>query len=328
MRKLRLFVLYPLLAIVIIVAGALSYVSFALPDVGPAPDIKVEITPERVERGRYLVENVALCTDCHAHRDMTKFAGPRVAGTEGAGGEVFDTEVGYFTAKNITPAKLGDWTDGEIYRAITAGVNKDGDALFPIMPWANYAQLSDEDIYAMIAYIRTLPPVEGEMEPSTTKFPMNFIINLMPTVSERGARPDTADKIAYGKYVITMASCGDCHTPMEQGKPVAGMQYAGGMEFKLPSGDVVRSANITPDKETGIGNLSREEFIAKFKKYADSTYTPHAVDPGSFNTIMPWIQYAGMKESDLGAIYDYLMSLEPVNHLPERFTPAAAMASK
>jgi mono/diheme cytochrome c family protein len=129
------------------------------------------------------------------------------------------------------------------------------------------------------------------------------------------------DSVAYGRYLVTAASCGDCHTMMEKGTPVEGMAFAGGMEFHLPAG-VVRTANITPDEETGIGSWPREMFIARFKEYAGPEATIIDTAAMKRQTVMPWTQYAGMTEQDLGAIYAYLRTRIPVKHLVETYTPA------
>src|SRR5476651_20659 len=117
--------LYLVIAVLVIIIGAVGYVSFFLPNVGKPENITVEKTPARIERGKYLATSVTVCIDCHSTRDWTKYAGPIVAGTEGMGGERFDQRVGFpgvFYSKNITPYSLSGWTDGEIFRTITTGV--------------------------------------------------------------------------------------------------------------------------------------------------------------------------------------------------------------
>ncbi len=307
----------------VVIAAALIYLKTALPNVGPALDLKVEATPERIERGRYLAHHVAVCIDCHSTRDWGVFSGPLVDGTWGKGGEVFDERFGFpgaFYAKNITPAGVGQWTDGELYRAITAGVSKDGHALFPIMPYPNYGQMPDEEIYAIIAYIRTLTPIQNDVPPAKPSFPMNFIMNTIPKKGTPGIIPDKTNPVQYGKYITTSAGCADCHTRQDHGKPVPGMDFAGGFAFPLGGGGVVRSTNITPDMETGIGKWSKEDFIRRFKAYSDSGYVAEKVEPRAFNTIMPWIMYTGMTEEDLGAIYEYLRTVPVVSNNVAKFT--------
>jgi len=94
---------------------------------GKAEDLKLEYTPERIERGRYLATAVSVCMDCHSTRDWSKFSGPLKEGTLGKGGDRFDHSVGMpgvFYSKNITPAGIGRYTDGELFRTITTGVTK------------------------------------------------------------------------------------------------------------------------------------------------------------------------------------------------------------
>ncbi|HYE56562.1 MAG TPA: cytochrome C, partial [Chitinophagaceae bacterium] len=145
-----------LLVILVAVAGLAAYVKFALPDTGPAPDMKVEITPERVKRGEYLANTVMVCMDCHSTRNWNVFSAPPVPGTLGKGGEKFDQTMGFpgtYYSANITPAGIGNWTDGEIFRAITTGVRKNGKPIFPVMPHHNYGKLDAEDIKSVIAYL-------------------------------------------------------------------------------------------------------------------------------------------------------------------------------
>jgi len=292
MKTLKRVLLSLVIIIAVLVIGLLAYVNIALPRVSDAPDIDIEVTQERVTRGEYLANSVAACIDCHSMRDYSKFAGPITPGTFAAGGERFDQTIGLpgsYTSKNLTPFYLGDWTDGEIFRAITAGVNKDGKALFPIMPYLNYAQMDKEDIYAIIAYLRSLEPKENDIPESKSDFPMSLIVNTIPKDAELSSRPEKSDKIAYGKYITTMASCIDCHTMAEKGEYNMDMLMAGGMEVKFPSGGTLISANITPHNETGIGSWTVDQFIARFKSYEDSAYKSPTVAPNSFNTIMPWL---------------------------------------
>jgi mono/diheme cytochrome c family protein len=305
-----------LLFLVVLVGLGVGYFFFRFPDVGPAPAIRVEATPERLTRGAYLANHVTLCTDCHAHRDWDQFAGPIVPGTEGAGGERFDEAMGFpgdIHAPNITPAALGGWTDGEIIRAITSGVSRDGTALFPVMPYPSYRLMTEEDVYSVTAYLRTLPSVEHAVPERKLHFPVNLLVRTMPAEWTPSAPISPNDRLAYGRYLATIAECAFCHTPMEGGRRVEGMDLAGGFEFQMPSG-LVRSPNLTPDVETGIGSWTEEAFIARFKIYDGPDGQRITAEEAGFNTPMPWIQYAGMTEEDLGAIFTYLRSVKPIRN--------------
>lgn len=324
MKTLVKVLVYVVLILIVLVVGSLAYIKLALPNVGEAPDLKIEATDMRIERGRYLAHHVMVCIDCHSQRDWTLFSGPPMDGTWGQGGERFAQEFGFpgkFVASNITPANLGSWTDGEIFRAVTSGVGKDGRPLFPIMPHLSYGQLDEEDIYSVIAYIRTLSPIQNVTEPSKADFPMNFILHTIPQKPNFRKRPATTDLIEYGKYLVTAASCFDCHTRQEKGQFV-GKPFAGGFEFPMPDGSKVISANITPHPTSGIGNWTEEQFIRRFKMYSDSNYVVPKVAPGEFQTIMPWVMYSGMNEEDLRAMYQYLRTLEPQDENYPRFVTA------
>lgn len=304
------------------IGAVLVYAKTFLPNVGPAPDITIEITPKRLDRGRYLANHVALCIDCHSIRDWNKFGAPPKKDMLGAGGEVFKREWGFpgiYWARNITPYGVGTWTDGELFRAITTGVSKDGSALFPIMPYHTYGQMEKEDVYSIIAYIRTLKPISHDLPESVSDFPFNFIINTIPKKADFSRKVDKTDKVAYGEYLSI--GCIECHTPAEKGQIIPELSFSGGREFSLPSKGIVRSSNITFDKKTGLGNWTKKMFIDKFMHYGDSSYTAEYVAENEFNTVMPWSMYSGLTESDLSAIYSYLKTVNILENEVVKFTP-------
>lgn len=309
----------------VVAMGLATFINFNYPKVSPAPKIVINSTPILIERGRYLANNVAVCVDCHSTRDWSYLSGPIKKGSEGKGGEIFPKEFGFpgtFYSKNITPAALAGWTDGEIYRAIVSGVNKDNNAFFPVMPYHNYGRMDKEDILAIIAYLRTLKPVENQVKQSEADFPFSIILKTLPKDPQHQTRPDTTDLVKYGQYIFNASACSECHTKQDKGEPIPGMEMAGGFEFPMTGGTLI-SANLTPDKETGIGNLSKEAFISKFTFYRTAEARRIPASKEGYNTIMPWTMYAGMTDHDLGAIYTYLMTLKPVKNQIVKFTPKA-----
>lgn len=253
--------------LVLVVGGGMAWLYVGLPDVGPPPDITVEGTAEQVERGRYLAHHVSLCMDCHSQRDWSRYSGPISEGTMGAGGEVFPREFGFpgtFYSRNITPHNLGDWSDGEIYRLITTGVTREGEPIFPVMPYPGYSRMDPDDVHSIIAYLRTLEPKVNEVPASEPDFPMNLIMRTIPQPAQPMERPSPGDTAAYGEYLVTIAGCQDCHTPVQQGSFIDSLFMAGGRTFEMPFG-TVRSSNITPHPETGIGRWDQQQFVARFK---------------------------------------------------------------
>lgn len=177
MKKILKIVGWGLGVVMLVIAAGLGYLFLKYPDAGLVPTLTVQATPERLARGAYLANHVSVCIDCHSTRNWEHFSPPPMAGTEGKGGELFDESLGFpgtIYAHNMTPAALGSVNDGVVYRAITTGVDKNGKAMFPLMPYQHINLMSEEDILSIIAYIWTLKPIEDGPPLTTLKFPMNL----------------------------------------------------------------------------------------------------------------------------------------------------------
>jgi cytochrome c len=315
-----------LLILLILVGCTYLYIRYALPKIPPVPEIVINPRDSSlVRRGEYLANHVAICIDCHSPRDVTYFSWPNVKGQLGAGGPFLSQKLGYTFpgvsfAPNITPANLGSWSDGELYRLITTGIDKDGKTKNHAMPFENFSHLDPSDAKAIISYIRTLPAIKNTPA-GVTK--INFFHSLYNRTISRKVEPIYLDKlktaIDSGQYLVTIASCNDCHTPKKWLEiDDTTRRLSGGMEFPLPTGGFVYSANLTPD-ESGLQAWTEEAFVKKFKDYRDSGAI-HKVSQNSFNTFMPWSDYVGMTEKDLKAIYAYLRSIKPVYNPVVHFT--------
>lgn len=321
-------VMWILGAIVVLIGGTFAFVIVKKPAMATPSATKVEITAERLQRGKYIFENLASCEDCHSQRDMSRFSGPIEPGTTGRG-FVWPAEVGLpgkVVSPNITSdieTGIGSWTDGEILRAMREGVSKDGRALFPFMPYSYFRSMSDEDAYSVVAYLRRLPPIKSKMSVTELKFPVSFFIKFEPQPLKGGVQaPGKANRLGYGRYVATLGGCVICHTQMEKGKPLEGMEFAGGQDFTVGPW-YVRSANISPDPETGIGKWSEDKFVAKFKGYANLTFESAPKTVQANFTIMPWLAFSQLAEDDLRAVYTYLKSVKEVRHSVEVHPPVA-----
>jgi len=288
------------------------------------PTSNKDSTANAIKRGEYLAHHVAGCVDCHSQRDLTKYSGPVVPGTEGGGGFAFVPGFGLpgtLYGKNITPDNetgIGSWTDDEVLRAVTQGISKNGDTLFPLMPYPVYNRMPKEDLLNIIAYVRTLKPIKNKVQsrqlmvPISVAYPGKY---LQPSI-DANVRPPESDKVKYGEYLVTLSSCVDCHTPVTPQGPDRSRMFTGGHVFDAGHYKVA-SANITPDSTTGIGTWTEEQFVDKFKLYRDKKNWDF--NPGKENTIMPLTEIAGMKDEDLKAIYVYLRSLKPVNNKVEQY---------
>ena len=317
-----------LLVIVALAAIGVSYLALRKPAQRPASAEKIEATPERIARGKYLVHHVSVCIDCHSERTMA-YALPLKPGREGVGGFGGDDQIpfpGVLAASNITPdagTGLGSWTDGEIVRAFREGVDRKGDALFPIMPYTHYREMSDEDAKSVVAYLRTLKAQRYEKPARKLNVPLNFIVKFIPQpLTAAVPAPNPSDRLAYGKYLTQIGACAECHTPKdEKGNPLPGQDFAGGFEMHTPWFRVV-TANITPHPSTFMGRATKDEFIGRFRAFASMTAENAPPAPKGRNTLMPWIAYSGMTDEDLGAIYDYLKTVKPVDKKVNPFPDA------
>ena len=301
----------------LVIAGAVfGYLSIRKPETAAPSNVKVEATPERLKRGEYLFTKLSDCDGCHSERDWSKFGAPAIASRRGVGA-VMPPELGLpgrVVAPNITPdaeTGIGSWTDGEKIRAIREGVSKDGRALFPMMPFTYYRSMSDEDVYSLVAYLNSLPPVKNQLPKSDLDFPVGLMIKGVPKPAGSVPQPDRSDKLKYGEYLVTMAGCRDCHTSMERGQPNLDKAFAGGREFQIGK-LVTYTANITPDETTGIGKWDEQRFVDKFHGYANFYANGSPAANQTNFTLMPWPSMSQIDEADLRAIYAYLRTVKSV----------------
>ncbi len=313
-------VLILLLVIIVVAGGALCYLYLHRPAQVEPVSIKVPMTPERIARGKFIFDNLADCGGCHSQRDFSKVAGPVVPSGEGRGNLLSDFLKGLpgtVAAPNITndpDTGIGLWSDGEKIRAIRDGVDNTGRALFPMMPYPSYRKMSDEDVQSVVAYMNSLPPLKNRLPATKLNFPVGLFIKFVPQPAGAVPPPDRADSVKYGEYLAAIGSCGDCHTPIDNGRPVAAKTLAGGRVFATTAGTVV-SANITPDMETGIGKWSEEYFQKKFYDYKEyaANGPPPLPGPQAF-TLMPWLGLSQLPPSDLSAMYAFLRTVKPVHN--------------
>lgn len=260
-----------------------------------------------VEKGTYLAE-ITGCIGCHTPIDER---GQPVPGMVGAGGYPFPLgEQGTVFTKNITPHEetgVGGWTDEELKAAITTGVSPDGLHQHPIMPYFFFNKMAEDDLNAIVAWIRSLPPIENEV-------PRNEILQVgpIPRVDAPATAPDPADTEARAEYLFTaLLACNDCHTPLdpETQTPVQDKYFAGGQPYEGPWG-IVYAANITPHGETGIGDWSDAEIERIFRA---------GIRPdGRAVVLMPWIDYKNLTADDMQAVIYYLRNSVPAveNEVP------------
>lgn len=258
-----------------------------------------------VERGRYLVETIAGCGNCHTPK------GPNAPppGKTLAGGHVLvDSPAFTAIASNITPDRetgIGGWTDDQLFLAIREGKRPDGSLIGPPMPFGFYRDLADDDVRAMIAYLRTVPPVRNVAAKSI------YHIKLPPAYGPPVGiltAPSKSDKVAYGAYLAgPVGHCIACHTPMLASGAGRDMAHAGagGQVFNSYAGAAV-AANITGSKPSGLGNWSDAQIERAIR-------TGISADGRKLVPVMPFASYNGISVDDMAALIAYVRSLPAVD---------------
>lgn len=318
MFKKAILALSALLALAAV--GFAGFVFLARPLSRAPLQVTAPSSPEILAPGEYLAHTRG-CVDCHSERDFTRYGGPPKT-PFGAKGYCFDKGVGVpgvVCAPNLTSDKetgIGAWTDGEILRAMREGVSRDGRPLFPLMPYGDLKDLSDEDALAIVAYLRTLPAVSYKAPSPKLDFPLPIVIRFIPKpLAGAVTAPAKADTAAYGRYLTSTMGCTFCHTTVDsQMQPIPGREWAGDNEFRGPWG-VGRSANLSPH-ETGLGDRTKENFIGLFRAFGN---VEGELPKGAQNTVMPWPEYNKLTDEDLGIIYDCLKMQKPIAHVVDKF---------
>ncbi|MBR1172939.1 c-type cytochrome [Bradyrhizobium sp. KB893862 SZCCT0404] len=258
-----------------------------------------------LERGAYLVGSVMVCHNCHTPRGPQ---GLDLSRALSGGSQVFDEPAFKVSGSNITPDKdtgIGNWSDAELKRFLVSGIKPDGTRAAPIMPTEFYTVLTARDLDALAAYLRSVPAIRHE-----TPAP-EYRIALKPEVptyaGKQASEQELADKLARGRYLLTIAHCLECHTPEGPSAvhDFAGASGKGGRTFRGPWGESV-SPNITPDPAAGLGQWSDDEIKRAITQGI-------ARDGHKLKPPMAYAAYASMTAQDLDAIVAFLRTLPARN---------------
>jgi len=274
----------------------------------PYPDIHASSDPAIIARGRYLVNGPAYCSACHGQIDPATGAPVLEIEPWLVGGLAFHLPIGTIYARNLTPDEatgIGRYTDPEVARVLRSGVSPSGRVTLPFMP---FADLSDEDLTAIVSYLRSRPPIEHAVPANDInligRMAKAFFLEPRGPTRPIRAQVPRGPTAEYGEYLANaVANCGGCHTKSNRRTGAAeGVSFAGGstVESRTSPGTKFVTPNLTPDPETGRTSAwTEDQFVARFKNAAP-TASP-----------MPWDQFKNLSEDDLRALYRYLRSLPP-----------------
>ena len=254
-----------------------------------------------VERGKYLVDTVMTCHNCHTPMGPN---GPQFDKAL-SGGLRFDEPPFDVTAPNITPDRatgIGAWSDADIKKALQEGIKPNGAQMAEVMPTTFYKILTPSDLDGIVAYLRSLPAVSNKVRDPVYK--MKIPHQVFPGAEKPMPEADMSDKVKRGFYLVTIAHCLECHTPF--GPPGTGVDFGnslgkGGREFPGPWGKSV-SRNITSSKTNGLGDWTDAEIKRAIT---------HGVrkDGTKLKPPMGFPYYAKMTDGDVDAVVAYLRTL-------------------
>ena len=298
-------------ALFVVLAVIITFTIGWRPFIGPraraTTNRQFERTPERLARGKYLVEGLLGCEGCHTPSDWTQHGAPHIPGKEFSGQELaLEGFPGTAIAPNITPdveTGAGNWSDDQVARAVREGIKHDGTMIFPLMPYTDYKNLSDEDLASVVVYVRSVPAIRQHQANTKIIFPVNYLVRGVPEPITEPVPPPATDQLSRGKYLVRLG-CG-CHNAVEK------LPYAGGEGLSGPWGNVV-SANITPDA-SGISYYDEATFVTALR----TGY----VGARKLNSIMPFGTFKNLADDDLKAMYAYLRTVAPMKHRVDNTLP-------
>ncbi len=313
------------LAVVVLAGGFATKVAIdGVPKYPPGKiDLKVESTPERVARGKRYVQT--LCATCHMDPTTRKLTGKQMLDAP--------KEFGTLFSRNITkhPDKgIGGWTDGELAYLLRTGIRRDGQYLPPYM--VKLPHLSDEDLYSIIAFLRSDDPLvapeavdpPGKTKASfLTKLLSHVVFKPLPYPTEKIVAPAITDKVAYGRYLVAALDCFACHSAdfktMNVFEPEKSAGFLGGGNPMLGvNGNVVRSANLTPDEATGIGKWTETDFVRALR---------HGFRPDNTLVRYPMLSTPELTDEEVGTIYAYLRTVPKLSNKVDRGAPPVPAAN-
>jgi mono/diheme cytochrome c family protein len=315
MKRLLIVVAGVLGAAALLLGAAALYIDRAdLPRYTPAPiDLHVEVTPERVERGRKIAQT--LCVGCHLDNETGALSGHHMPDVP--------PQFGVAYSANITrdpETGIGSWTDGEIAYLLRTGVTRDGRYTPPWM--VKLPLMADEDLKDIIAFLRSDDPLVRPVKHRSPSGKPSFLLKVLcrvafkplPLPSEPIPLPDTQDRVAYGRYLVqARVQCFGCHSAdfakVDELVPEKSAGYLGGGNA-MPdlTGRTVMTSNITPDEETGLGSWSEDDFVRALR---------YGVRPDNSVLVYPMMPFRELSEDEARAIHAYLRTVPKIrNQVP------------
>lgn len=305
--------------VVILVLGFVGYLKLhGMPSYNAAdlhrPNIHVDVTPTRVERGRKIAH--LLCYDCHYNPATNRLSGHGLPEMPKVFGKIY--------SHNITGDKtngIGGWTDGEIMYFLRTGVHKNNEYVPPYMP--KFPNVSEEDVQSIVAYLRSDDSLVAPCNaPDTAEEPSllatflgNFVFKPLPYPTTTIPDPPANNAVAVGKYWTTgVIGCYQCHSAdfktndeMVPEKSVG--FFGGGNQMNDAMGNPIYTANITMEPEHGIGKWTKDMFLHALRD---------GIRPNNTALRYPMARFPELTDSEIVCIYEYLKTVPVLHNAPNR----------
>jgi mono/diheme cytochrome c family protein len=268
-------------------------------------------TPASLERGKNLVFNI--CGGCHYDQEIKKFIGRPLNDLPKIAGKMYSANLTHSLSNGIPP----HYSDAELFYLLKTGISKNG----KFMPYMMRPMMADEDINDIISFLRSDDPAVAAADTTVGKTHINLIgrigirVAAKPQPYNKGVtRPNENDPLEQGKYLVALIGCYHCHS-----KKVLGLNYLepekskgylqGGITLKDPEGKKLWGPNLTPDKETGIGNYTKEDFRKAITE---------GITPSGRKLSPPMPRLSHLTVTQIEALYTYLKSRPAVHHTVKR----------
>jgi mono/diheme cytochrome c family protein len=263
------------------------------------------------KRGKNLAFNI--CAGCHYDYQTNRFTGKSLNDLPKIAGHLYSANL----TQSITHGVSPQYTDAELFYLLKTGIGRDG----KFLPYMMRPMMADEDINDIIVYLRSNDQAVAPTDTTVGRTHINFIgktglrIAAKPQPYNKGVqRPDEKDSISNGRYLVAVIGCYHCHS-----KKVLGLNYLepekskgylqGGIKLKDPEGKRLWGPNLTPDKETGIGNFTKADFRKAVRE---------GIRPDGRKLSPPMEQFRSLTDKQVDAIYAYLQGLKPAHHKVRR----------
>jgi len=297
---------YKLITAVSLLLGTVIIISCKTRFETTKAEYKASVSPAALERGRVLVYSI--CAGCHLNRPDNKFIGNRIEDVPGIVGKVYSANLTNSKSNGIPP----HYSDAELKYLLKTGIARDG----RFIPYMLRPNMADGDINAIIVYLRSDDPAvaAGDTTIGITRYnlfgKLYMGMTAKPLAYKPGIkRPSENEPVALGAYLVDNLGCFHCHskslTSLNYVNPEQSKGYmAGGLKLKGENGNSVTAANITPDKQTGIGNFTKQQFLKAVKEGEAPDRKLHP----------PMPEFKKLNDHEVDAIYAYLQTIPAKYH--------------